>query len=492
MPKKRDEPPTQPDVARQKRAKLQAARAIPVQPASAGLKDGELDLQAFVAAHEFEIRALEQSMAGSRAVGASRAFQKVPRSLRRRTASHNAKRVPRRLRARARREMVDDKTPTVEARRRKPTTTRARLRVETAKKMAVLAARKSKGEAIVGRTPRPKIRRNQLNEPPRPESKFRRRQINKTWLPTHAWHAKRARMTDPKNPLWRFAIPVTPNEKVYRLTHRSHGEKGTLVWDMSYMSTIGLYGPAAGLERVLRRLGVTQESCWNDGGGRRWRRGARSWSGMLSRETNGSGRRIVCPATIVWNALGARSADDEQSSKPAQHQVYLRVHPSAFLELFDELLRLTKMEKRRMYIEDLRFEIGSLELAGPASTEALLAILTPSAPRGKHAVVLRSLHGLTNPATLPSGALLTLEVDDPRVSSPSRQPPATPEAQMKLLRTIAEWPADNDVNPSSLFDRDARHRASCLPSQKTLNRRRASSSSSTTTTTKPPPQPPSP
>ena len=35
----------------------------------------------------------------------SRAFQQVPRALRRRTASHNVKRVPRRLRARAKREV---------------------------------------------------------------------------------------------------------------------------------------------------------------------------------------------------------------------------------------------------------------------------------------------------------------------------------------------------------------------------------------------------
>ena len=35
----------------------------------------------------------------------TRAFQQVPRDLRRRTASHNVKRVPKRLRARAAREV---------------------------------------------------------------------------------------------------------------------------------------------------------------------------------------------------------------------------------------------------------------------------------------------------------------------------------------------------------------------------------------------------
>ncbi|RDA90637.1 hypothetical protein CP533_6840 [Ophiocordyceps camponoti-saundersi (nom. inval.)] len=480
--KKRDAPPAdaQHDPARQKRAKIHAARSIPVQPPDAAFKDGELDLQAFVAAHEFEIRALEQSMASSKAVGASRAFQKVPRGLRRRNASHNPKRIPRRLRARAKREMVDDNTPLVEARRRKPRTTRARLRAETAKKIALLVARKRRKKlkdggaaepvgAVVGRQPRPKIRRNQLNEPPRPAAKFRRRQINKTWLPTHAWHAKRARMTDPKNPLWRFAIPVTPNDKVYRLTHRSHGDRGTMLWDMSYMSTISLYGSVAGVERVLKRVGIDQDSCWNERG-RRWRAGARAWSGLLSREKEGC-RRLVCPATVVWKATSPDEGD--------KRQVYLRVHPSAFLELFEELLRLTKMEKPRMYIEDLRFEIGSLELSGPASTEALLAVLTPftkdGVPQSKHAGVFTSLDGLTNPATLPAGALLAFCIQDPRLRFPPRRrpfPTGDDEAQMKLLRIVAEWPADEEPESSALFDRNARHRASCLPSQKAIDRRR--------------------
>ncbi|GJN67348.1 hypothetical protein PLICBS_001372 [Purpureocillium lilacinum] len=366
------------DAIHQKRTKLHAARNVPAQPADAALKDGELDLQAFIAAREFEIKSLEQSMATSKAVSTSRAFQKVPRGLRRRTASHNPKRVPRRLRARAKKEMAEDNTPVVEPRRRKPRTTKARIRAETAKRIGLLAARKRReklkqaadlsrdGKAaeitgVVGRKPRPKIRRNQLNEPPKPHAKFRRRQINKTWLPTHLWHAKRARMTEPKDPLWRFAVPLTPNEKIYRPTHRSQGERGTMIWDMSYMSTIGLYGNATGIERVLKRVGILEESCWNERG-RRWRLGTRTWCGMLSKSV-GDSRRQMCPATVLWNPQTPESSDGEDS-KRKQRQIFLRVHPSAFLELFNELLRLTKMENPRLYIEDLRFEIGSIELTG--------------------------------------------------------------------------------------------------------------------------------
>ncbi|KAL2757834.1 hypothetical protein ACRALDRAFT_1091975, partial [Sodiomyces alcalophilus JCM 7366] len=417
----------------EKRVKIRSDREIATQDPSLALKDGELDLQAFINAREFEIRALEESMRHVKAEACTRAFQQLPRGMRRRTASHNAKRVPKRLRRRAIKEMNEDNTPTVVSRRRKPKTTRARIRAETAKKLGILAEKKRKrmrkldrdarakdsttdstaavttattaSTTAAARPPRPKIRRNQLNEPPKPKSKFRKRQVHKTWLPTHVWHAKRAKMTDPKNPLWRFAIPLTPNEKVYRPTHRAQGEKGTIAWDTSYMSTIGLYGNEKGVEQVLRKLGVSQESCWNERGAK-WRAGTRHWTGFLSRETK-LGRRAICPAAIIWNPMSPEEPQQSQQPGPEtdndaepketrpQRQLFLRVHPSAFLELFNELLRLVKMQNPRLYIEDLRFEIGSIEITGPASTETLLSILHPyhTKPESteKHAELFTSL-----------------------------------------------------------------------------------------------------
>lgn len=89
-----------------KKAKTYDARTLAVQSSEAALsKSGELDVAAFVAAREYEIRALESGIQNSKSALSTRAFQKVPRHLRRRTASHNVKRVPSRLRARARREV---------------------------------------------------------------------------------------------------------------------------------------------------------------------------------------------------------------------------------------------------------------------------------------------------------------------------------------------------------------------------------------------------
>ncbi|CAG9940707.1 unnamed protein product [Clonostachys rosea f. rosea IK726] len=486
------------DRFQQKRQERHVARSIPAQPAEAGLKDGELDLQAFVAAHEFEIRALEQSMATSKATGTSRAFQKLPRGLRRRTASHNPKRVPKRLRARAMKEMAEDNTPTVESRRRAPRTTRARLRAETAKKLGILAARQKRkrsgeqqasnsGETSTGADKaegtrrRPKLRTNLLNDPPKPPSKFRKRQLNKTWLPTHAWHAKRARMTEPKNPLWRFALPLTPNEKIYRPVHRMQGDRGAVFWDMSYISTISLSGNTKGLQRVMERVGVFHENCWSDRG-QKWRMGSRSWSGQLSRETK-SGRRCICPATVIWNPAPKPHTSDEES-KEHKRELLLRIHPSAFLETFTELLRLAKMETPQLSVHDLRYEVGSVEITGPASTETLMSILTPRHKRGepkiKHAELFQGLHGVTNPASLPAQAILGFNVQDPRLRYPPKKAKSPSseeereEEEMKMLELLASWPAEDNIQPYDIFDRDQRHKASCLPPQKLLQKRRSS------------------
>ena len=102
--KRHDEPSTFTNInaRNSKRVKVFTARSVLSQtPDKALNQNGELDVSAFVKAREYEINSLEASMRSSKNALTSRAFQKVPRELRRRTASHNVKRVPKRLRARA-------------------------------------------------------------------------------------------------------------------------------------------------------------------------------------------------------------------------------------------------------------------------------------------------------------------------------------------------------------------------------------------------------
>ncbi|KAI1460247.1 ribonucleases P/MRP protein subunit POP1-domain-containing protein [Annulohypoxylon moriforme] len=467
-----------------KRPKIHEVRSIASQKSHAALKDGELNVQSFVNSLSFEMNALDESMRRTRTSQSSRAFQRVPFRMRRRAAAHNYKKVPKRLRKRAIREMEEDNTPTVNSKTRKPKTTKARIRAETARRLGILAKRKqlqklkkvgASEETISIRAARPKIRRNTVNEPTITARKFRRRQISKTWLPTHIWHTKRARMTPPKEPLWRFSIPLTPTQKVYRPTHRIQWEKGAMAWDMSYMSTIGLSGPQNSVQNVLKSLGLTQEALWNDKA-KRWRSGGMHWTGTLTRKTHEC-VQIISPATVIWNP--EREIDDEKNRKQFR-QLYIRIHPSAFLEAFNEIIRLAKAQNPRPYVEDLRFEIGSIDITGPDSTEALLGVLKPypSKSDGKelHGSKFESLVGLKDLGTLPYGCLLAFSIADPRLCYPPRQvtlPRADDHnAQKMLLETISGFRKEETIKPHQLFDRDARFKATKLPSQQSLNRRR--------------------
>ncbi|KAI1114180.1 POPLD domain-containing protein [Nemania sp. NC0429] len=475
-----------------KRAKMYETRSIAVQHPHAALRDGELDVQSFVNSMAFEINALDESMRRTRTSGTSRAFQRVPFTMRRRTAAHNYKRIPKRLHSRAKREMADDNTPTVNSRTRKPKTSRARLRAETARKLGVLARRKrllkmrkvlgSNTDAITTRAARPKIRRNEPNDLPVTAPRYRKRQLNKTWLPTHMWHAKRARMTPPSEPLWGFSIPLTPTQKNYRPTHRVQWEKGAMAWDMSYMSTIGLFGKENIIRRILEDVGLTQESLWNDKG-IRWRAGAMHRTGNLTRKVNNEVQLISPYTTIMWNPI--QTLETAESGAPSR-QILIRVHPSAFLETFNELLRLTRAYKPRPYLQDLRHEIGSIDVTGPDATEALLGVLKPhkADPKEPHAAKFASLLGLRDPASLPLGALLSFSILDPRLKYPPQkvQPPAAPgqKVQLQLLETISSFQKDEILEPYPLFDRDVRFKSSKLPSQKSLNRRRGTTGPGTT------------
>ncbi|KAI0172443.1 ribonucleases P/MRP protein subunit POP1-domain-containing protein [Hypoxylon sp. FL1284] len=472
-----------PDNWRAKRTKREI-RSIASQESHAALKDGELNVQSFVGSLSFEINALDESMRRVKASRTSRAFQRVPFRMRRRAAAHDFKKVPKRLRRRAKREMAEDNTPTVNSKTRRPKTTRSRLRAETARRLEILIKRKrlrklkSSGadkETISIKAARPKIRRNELSSHPIIARKFRKRQLSKTWLPTHLWHAKRARMTPPTQPLWRFAIPLTPTQKVYRPTHRIQWEKGAMAWDMSYMSTIGLSGAQNSVKNVLKSLGLTQEALWGEKA-RRWRAGNMHWTGILTRKSQETVRSIS-PATVIWNP--AEEVGEESQSKQFR-QVYIRIHPSAFLETFNELLRLVKGQVPRPYIEDLRFEIGSIDLIGPDSTEALLGVLKPYLSkdnmRKSQYSSFESLAGLKDPGALPIGSLLAFSVTDPRLHYPPRQvalPRANDQnAQVALLETISALRKEEATEPHQLFDRNARFKASRLPSQRSLNRRR--------------------
>ncbi|KAF2430443.1 POPLD-domain-containing protein [Tothia fuscella] len=499
-----------------KYARLNNARKISSQTSDKAFSEGNLNVDKFVKAREYEIKALEDGLRKSKAVLSQRAFQDVPKDLRRRTASHNVKWIPKRLRPRAAKEMVEDNTPTVTARRRKPST-HQRLRLETAKRLQKLSvkskerrqekkAQQSEAEvkvSVEGEEPKqaspalsvckPRVKMATLKTAPIPKAKFKKRQIHKTWLPTHLWHSKRAHMTPPKEPLWRFALPLTPTAKCYRTTHRATTQRGAVAWDMSYMSTIGLDGPEKSIEGLLKALGVGADGdgsgAWGKSG-LKWRQGTRTWEGWLHEREEWPAKRIA-PATVIWNAktqpeedvLVAKGEDAPPNKSKENRKVSIRVHPAGFMQLWEQVIRLGKVQKPTVTVEDLRFEIGSIEISGPNAAEALVGILHPEslAKGGTDMGNLDGAHDIwhylsnQSPSSLPPNILLAFEASDPRLRHPPRtiQSPADLDTQKRIRQICTTWPLDSNPRPATLFERSNRLKSQrSLPSQKSINRRK--------------------
>ena len=437
--------------------------------------------------------------------------------------------------------MKEDNTPTVISRRRKPTP-HQRLRLNKAKELKKIGALKkkecngSKGqkpgdadpEEMVSTTPQiPSLKKDVFSKPAKPPAKFRKRQIHKSWLPTHLYHTKRAHMTPPKEPLWRFALPLTPTEKCYRLTHRAVTSRGCVAWDISYIATIGLEGVEASLLGLLRSIGVDANMFVGQKGAK-WRRGMRCWESWIN-ERDGE-KKGIAKVSIMWclDAVGVQDLETknptengtrgcgnhgamrsdghsttgavhnqvvDQQPKNPRRRLLLRVHPSAFFQTWTEILKVAKIQRPAVMVEDLRFEIGSIEVIGPESTEALVGVLHQAKPVTSVSEpptadgssddwedietpewVWSQLAGVTNPATLPANCILGFNVSDPRL----RHPPKTvtiPEPEQTndaLLELISSWPPDRTSTAHDIFDRSKRLTASRqLQSQKAINRRKS-------------------
>lgn len=473
------------------------AHHIPSMSTNIAYPNGEINLKSFLNSHQNEIKSLENAMRAAKKGLSRRAFQDVPREMRRRTASHNPQRVPKRLRVRARQEAMEDNTPVSRGtsgsgvgkgkkkwlrkegieKSRKKWAARKRKREENKShdgaEEAMEGIEVDGGAHATERTRVVKAKRKfaMLATPETPPSRFRRRQKDKTWLPTHIWHTKRAKMTPPAEPLWRFAIPLAPAMKSYRLAHRASTLRGAVAWDMSYMSTIGLQGAEASIVGMLQCLHFSQEqedSPWqNRGKAKKWNNGSRVWEGWIY-EREGKNPRGIAYVTIIWCVAEAAST---------KRRAFMRVHPCAFLQLWNEVIRIAKVQKPAVTVEDLRFEIGSIEIMGPGAGESLCSVLHPtsSSEGNSPQSIWPALADVTEPGILPPGALLSFPISDPRLRDPPRTAELSQgsESQMAFMEMIANWPIDACQTASTLFDRNARLAAArSLPSQKTINRRK--------------------
>ncbi|KAG0369036.1 hypothetical protein BGZ54_000544 [Gamsiella multidivaricata] len=138
-----------------------------------------------------------------------RAFQSLPRNLRRRAASHNIKRLPVRLRQRAMREVESDP-------------------VKKGKKPD---------------------NRHKKRRPGTIAQEYLRRQGTKRWLETHIWHAKRMKMVE----IWGYKLAEHSNEHGIKSAYKSSHYQ-CILQDSSYNGCLEIKGNKRHIVEVFDHL----------------------------------------------------------------------------------------------------------------------------------------------------------------------------------------------------------------------------------------------
>lgn len=427
------------DGSRDKKKARLDSRKIRVQNKDAALKDGILDIPSFLKTREYEIKQLHQTMENSKKSASKRAFQKVPRELRRRTASHNAKRVPKRLQKRALQEMTDtpEKSKNIGRghKRAKHMSIEKNRTKDTLQNVKESGLSKEEYEMTLHNVDLVGCGGDRAAQP-KGKFKFKSRQHEKVWLPTHVWHAKRAHMCSN----WGYAVAQRPTQKCYRPTHRAVSAEngGAVAWDSSYFDCIVIH---TDVENCLKSIGA-ETAC-----GKRYKSGKRVWHGLLYADSNIS----IGPGTIYWSSSG--DGDDDGS------KVLLRIHPALFDELYN------KIGKNG---DDCRYAIGSIDITGPKSLSALRSILKP---KDSHPL-WNKLASISNLESLPDFAL-PLDVYDARLYSPKGFKVSKRDSE-NLTDTILELSSNTHklTTTTGLLNSSARQESyNNQPSKKALDKR---------------------
>ncbi|GLB38480.1 putative POP1-domain-containing protein [Lyophyllum shimeji] len=440
MAPKRKDGTDEPTGREKKKQKMAVARTIAVQPvkgvsfaknAVAGpskvainsLKGlpSTIDVERFAEARAFEIDAMHTAMKTASASSTSRAWQALPRHLRRRAASHDVRRVPLRLREKARAEM------------------------DAVRKKAL-------GRSMPKLGKNRRLKRTEL---------FARRQRDKLWLETHIWHAKRMKMEN----MWGYRLAVHPTEKSFRPSHRA-SIHGSILHDASYYSLIELKGPEFILQKIL-------DSCCDPHGpgpgSKRYSTGSRALETYIYKPRSYP-FNLISPVTIIWKpppsspvSIVEPLEDDGQQNeattrdrgppkrkrKPKGKEkeqtqvlppspetirfVWLRSHPSSYEDVLSALKTSTSLaldavkrehEGKEFEVElaDLRGQVNAFEIMGPKANQVLRGALSPipQDQRADFKTFWSRLSDVQTSAEFSRGTIVGLKVVDPRLKFPPK------------------------------------------------------------------------
>ncbi|KAF8938323.1 hypothetical protein BGZ47_008637 [Haplosporangium gracile] len=435
-----------------KRVKMQQARSIQIQntpspsssvhsaPAaspsgSSAVKSARnLDVVNFAEARAFEINALHKAMESSRNAAAQRAFQSLPRNLRRRAASHNIKRLPVRLRDRAKREVESDpvkkgKKPDNRYKKRRPGT---------------------------------------LAE------EYLRRQGTKRWLETHIWHAKRMKMLE----IWGYKLAEHSNEHGIKSAYKSSHHQ-CIIQDSSYNGCLEITGTKKDISDIFNRmLDPTMPTI----GSARYITGKRQYTTFLY-EPDSFPMNLIAPATFLWKQEPPSESAMEVDELSKQGQLWVWIHPSAFeatkTTLQETILKTNKADL--VNVKDMENSLVMFDFTGPRSTALLKAVLqlcqsdAASSYQEAHKA-WETIYNMRSSSSLPPGIVLGLLAEDPRLTFPHKAEarPASIPAQesRKAQEIITQWP--KTVARSGIWETEEREQLlSTMTPESKLNERRA-------------------
>ncbi|EPY51410.1 RNase P and RNase MRP subunit [Schizosaccharomyces cryophilus OY26] len=332
-----------------KRSKFADARHIQVE--SPALKNGAVDIKRFVESRSFEISALQDAMQRSKHSSAQRAFQALPRCLRRRAASHNIRRIPKALRDRAYYEMQLSSSATTPIIPSKQRLKRFIKRLHRKLARQGLRSQITNSGQLQTEHSTEDSRIPSLAAVKLVSGKFAGRQLRKVWLPTHLWTSKRAHMIN----AWGYAIPESPTEKSYRPTHRAAFCLNAIAFDMSYQPLVSISGP---LKVLLETFG----ECFTTGLPAAYTRSYRSFTSYVR---NSQTKELLCPCLLQWhNPNEACKTKIPVRNSENVVQLVIRLHASAFLDAWNHLSSIAVLDDQ-IAMHDWRLELASFDVLGP-------------------------------------------------------------------------------------------------------------------------------
>ncbi|KYQ92368.1 RNase P protein subunit [Tieghemostelium lacteum] len=336
----------------------------------------KIDINSFITARKIEISKFMRDFKVKKCN--SRAFQSLPRYLRRRTMSHNIYRLPIYLRKRAQRE------------------------IEKSEKQSMAQAEK----------------RNVRKSRRRPAYLLRdynRRQKQFKWLETHIWHAKRMKMIN----LWNYRVAQSISGKGVRATYRASSHYSTL-YDASYHICIEITGLQNSIIQLFKLISPPLSSSETTIASRIYINGCREGSVNIY-YPNRFPFHFICPSRFLWKQenSGALNLDSHQ------RMLWLWVHPS----VVDQVMYILELESIRLSvtIKSLQDHLLRFELTGSKSHQILNNVLKPLKSSNATSTnnnnnsqltseqVWNVLGQLRTSSTLVTGTVLSLDTYDPRL-----------------------------------------------------------------------------